>query len=66
MGRNVWEQENIERETRVDRKVYVGGWIKVMEGEDVYFSGDQIPIFVRELLLRHGLSGNVFGFLSLR
>lgn len=36
------------------------------EGEDVYFSSDQIPVFIRELLLRHGLSGNVFGFLSLR
>lgn len=50
----------------MDRKVYVGRWIKVMEGEDVNFSGDQIPLFVRELLLHHGLSGNVFGFLSLR
>lgn len=37
-----------------------------MEGEGVYFSGDQIPLFVRELLLHHRLSGNVFGFLSLR
>lgn len=45
----------------------VGCWMKVMEeGEDVYFSGDQIPVFICELLLRHRLSRNVFGLLSLR
>lgn len=35
------------------------------EGEDVYFSGDQIPVFICELLLCHRLSGDVFGLLSL-
>lgn len=42
-------------------------WIEVMEeGEDVYFSGDQIPIFICELLLCHRLPRNVFGLLSLK
>lgn len=36
------------------------------EREDVYFSGDQIPVFICELLLRHRLPGNVSGLLSLR
>lgn len=35
------------------------------EGEDGYFSGDQIPVFICELLLCHRLSRNVFGLLSL-
>ena len=36
------------------------------EGEDGYFSGDQIPVFICELLLRHRLARNVFGLLSLK
>lgn len=35
------------------------------EGGDGYFSGDQIPVFICELLLCHRLSRNVFGLLSL-
>ena len=35
------------------------------EDEDGYFSGDQIPVFVCELLLRHRLPRNVSGLLSL-
>ncbi|KAF3853899.1 hypothetical protein F7725_014587 [Dissostichus mawsoni] len=35
------------------------------EDEDGYFSGDQIPVFICELLLRHRLPRNVSGFLSL-
>lgn len=35
------------------------------ESELGYFSGDQIPVFICELLLGHRLSGNVFGLLSL-
>lgn len=34
--------------------------------EDVYFSGDQIPVFICELLLRHRLPRNVSGLFSLR
>lgn len=33
---------------------------------DVYFSGDQIPVFICELLLCHRLSGDVFGLLPLK
>jgi len=36
------------------------------EGEDGYFSGDQIPVFICELLLRHRLTRNVLGLLTLR
>lgn len=39
-------------------------WLKGLW--DVYFSGDQISVFVHELLLRDRLPRNVFGLLSLR
>lgn len=37
----------------------------VGDGEDDYFSGDQIAVLVCELLLHYRLSRNVFGILSL-
>lgn len=35
------------------------------EGDDGYFSGDQIPVFICKLLLCHRLPRNVSGLLSL-